>query len=106
MTQIEGWLKKFKWRWWNGQDGNGDCNEFEGNDGYNGHDFLEWEVIVVAMISFRRLEMVVIKNGQDLLKDVGADGWRQLTVNSNLVTFRHRKSASSNAEKEVKIDFF
>ena len=54
---------------------------------------------LVAMISFRRLKMMVIINGQDLLD---ADGQRQLTVNSNLVTFRHRKSASSNAKKEFK----
>ena len=53
---------------------------------------------VVAMISFGRL----IKNGQDLLDDVDAVGSRQLTVNSNLVTFRHRKSAASNAEKEFR----
>ena len=54
---------------------------------------------LVAMISFRRLKMMVIINVQDLLD---ADGQRQLTVNSYLVAFRHRKSASSNAEKEFK----
>ena len=43
--------------------------------------------------------MMVIINGQDLLD---ADGQKQLTVNSNLVTFRHRKSAASNAKKEFK----
>ena len=46
--------------------------------------------------------MMVIINGQGMLEDVGADGQVQLTVNSNLVTFRHRKSASSNAKKEFK----
>ena len=42
---------------------------------------------LVAMISFRRLKMMVIINGQGMLEDVGADGQVQLTVNSNLVTF-------------------
>ena len=46
--------------------------------------------------------MMVIINGQGMLEDVGADGQVQLTVNSNLVTFRHRKSASSNAKKVLK----